>query len=138
MLESSVEEKLCVEEALQDNDRVDLNLRGAQWDLIKELCKVLLVLEIATTTVGYSKQVSLSVVLPVVQRLVDHHMKSTGTDYPAVRNFKTTVAKDLRRRFQLSDLPEYFLFSTALDPRHKSLDFLAEEKRAIVWENLIN
>ena len=51
-LERLVEEKLCAEGTLQDNDRADLNLRGAQWDLIKELCKVLHVLDVATTTGG--------------------------------------------------------------------------------------
>ena len=110
-------------------------------NFLEELCKCLLLLQIATTALGYSKQVSLSIVQPLVHCLIKTHLvKEIDNEHTAVQKFKEIVAsaRELKQHFPLSamDPPPPSLLASALDPRYKTLDFISEAHHSAVWESI--
>ena len=96
-------------------------------------------LQIATTALGYSEQVSLSVVQPLVQCLIKTHLvKEHDDEHIAVQKFKEILTRELKQRFPLSatDLAAPSLIASALDARYKTLDIISEGHRSAVWESI--
>ena len=97
--------------ALIDARCEDLKFRG-------ELGKCLRVLQIATTALGYTKQMSLSIVQSLVQCLIKTHLVKENDDEPiAVQKFEEIVPLELKQRFLLSatDPPPPSLIASAFD-----------------------
>ena len=72
MLERLVKLETAVTTMLENSHRYGhLRMTGAQWDLAKDVVKVLKPLQIATTVLSAGYQPSISCVFPIAERLED-------------------------------------------------------------------
>ncbi|XP_038077401.1 E3 SUMO-protein ligase ZBED1-like [Patiria miniata] len=64
-----------------------------------ELVKCLKPLQVATTVLSAEKNVSASIVHPIIRGLVRNHMEPLEADSAPITEFKIVVARDLEHRF---------------------------------------
>lgn len=113
-----------------------LKMSGTQWDMAKDLVKILRPLQIATTVLSAQYQPSISCVFPILHGLKTEHLASREGDSAIVKRLKSAIRTDLVARFP--DNGNYILawLASALDPRFKSLTFLSEDNKTAVWKHL--
>ena len=118
-----------------------LDLKDTQWNLLTQMVVVLKPLQVATTVFSADLNLSCSIIYPVINGLLSNHLVVTADDLPSVKVFKDTVAKELNRRFTpfstdtAKSLP---VLCAAVDPRYSQLNFINEDQKAIVHEELIS
>lgn len=97
--------------------------------------KVLEPFEIATVVFSKETNISLSTVLPIVQR----KMAIDENDSPVIKQFKTKAVDAIVRRWELETfLPgEISILATVLDPRFKQLSFLTDEQKGEIKATLL-
>ena len=74
----------------------------------------------ATTALCAEKTVLASLICPVVDGLLKHHLKIKDGDLGAVISFKEVVSQELVRRFQF-DKNNVAVLTAVVDPRHSHL-----------------
>uniref|UniRef100_A0A915JXW9 HAT C-terminal dimerisation domain-containing protein n=1 Tax=Romanomermis culicivorax TaxID=13658 RepID=A0A915JXW9_ROMCU len=109
------------------------------WPSVKCLVDALVPINAATELLGGQKYVSASIAYPVLFGLYKA-ARPSGSDYPAIFNFKHCFASELEKRFKLN-LPELLIdrkimLATVLDPRFKDVSFLNPEPRDNLYSNL--
>ena len=135
-----LDDKMCT--TLQEKRAVDMT--EEYWRTAEELRTVLKPLYLASIFLAgeIASFCPLSALLPVVRSLVDKHMTSFSDDEsPALKTFKATVRSELINRFKLENLGQSSAVSTgiiaaALDPRYKTLSFVADYVREEVYLKL--
>eukprot|EP00057_Strongylocentrotus_purpuratus_P035145 XP_797872.3 PREDICTED: zinc finger BED domain-containing protein 1-like [Strongylocentrotus purpuratus] len=123
-------------------DARTLELKDEQWRLLDGLISALEPFKVATTVLSGEEQTTLSVVVPIMAGILDHHLIVNEDDLPGVKTFKRTATAELTRRFQLCPAAvrgtsgaapvSPTLKASALDPRHKTLAFVARATREAV------
>ena len=89
---------------------------------------VLKPLQMATTALCAEQTVLASLICPVVDGLLKHHLKITK-DEGTVDSFKRIVSQELVRHFEFNE-DSVAVLATAVDPCHRHLTcFTAEERR---------
>ena len=68
-------------------------------DLLSQLVLVLKPLQVATTALCKDENISSSLIHPVINGLVKHHLKVSGSDVATVKRFKEVVTGQLLQRF---------------------------------------
>ena len=109
--------------------------------LLAQMAAVLKPLQVATTVLGSEQNTSCSIIYPVINGLLVHHMVFKDDDLSDVRRFKTIVNDELNRRFKPSCLDtakSLPVFCSLLDPRYSSLTFLNDEQKGIACEAIID
>ncbi|XP_039607958.1 E3 SUMO-protein ligase ZBED1-like [Polypterus senegalus] len=101
----------------------------------EEIVKVLEPVKTAATIMCDENQPTLSVIAPLLAKLLDH-FKISEDDSAIVREMKHAMVKDLRDSFL--DLQLILNKATALDPRFKKLPYLSQEEREATFESLIS
>nr|XP_054762973.1 E3 SUMO-protein ligase ZBED1-like [Lytechinus pictus] len=119
-----------------------LELTDQQWRLLEGLLDSLEPFKVATTVLSGEEHTTSSVVGPFMAGILDHHLTIGEDDLPGVQSFKRKAADELTRRFDLC--PATYrgtaeaspvtptLKASALDPRHKSMSFVADSTREAV------
>lgn len=135
MCERLVEQRWAVVAVLSDRETTKigeariLELKDENWTLISDLCEVLKPLKTATETFSGEKDVSVSVVCPVVHALINKHLLEKEDDSGTIKEFKKVVIADIKNRFayclNIRDI-NTVLTATFLDPRHKHLPFISD------------
>ena len=92
-------------------------------------------LQIATTALCAEKTVSASLICPVVDRLLKHHLKVKEDDLGAVIAFKEVVNQELLCRFQF-DKDNMAVLAAAVDPRHSRITCFTPMKQSQVQDIL--
>ena len=112
-----------------------LDLKDNQWELLSQLVTVLKPLQIATTVLSADSNVSCSVIYPIINGLLTHHLAVSNNDISAVKRFKQIVAEELEKRFTPSSdiLP---LHCAAVDPRYSHLRFLDDSLQQEIREEI--
>lgn len=135
MLERLLEQRWHVTAVLDEEKRaatskakkkaVVRNLDTKQWGLAAELVDVLQPFTLATTFLSAQNNVSVSCVLPLMDRL-QASLKPSGKDCQALKEFKKRACRDIRTRFSFDEFnPESIaVLTSALDPRFKALHYL--------------
>lgn len=122
------------------SDAKTLDLTNEQWGLIENITPVLLSLKKANTLLCGEKFVTVSAMWPVMRVLVDFHLKVSEEDSVLVKQFKNDLKTNIIQRFDLEAVIDVSvpvpLIATALDPRHKNLPFLKDDKKDVVFSKL--
>lgn len=121
---------LATKEVTPDRAHRNLDLSTEQWDLMSGLIQVLLQLQVATTVFSADKLVSISCVLPVMYGLVGN-LKYDEHDHETVVQVKAAIRDDIIKRMKLNDLDlsSALVVSTAVDPRFKTMTYMASQLR---------
>lgn len=106
-----------------------LEILEGQWVVIESLVKCLKPIYIVTTLFSSQNNYPVSIVRPLIQKLIEKHLSAKITDDTIIQQFKNMVEVQLKRRFFLEQdpnanngqvlLPQIASF---LDPRYKELD----------------
>lgn len=113
-----------------------LDLKSEHWSLIDNLLPILKQLKTANSLLCAEHNVSISCVLPIMNALVNNHLKSNDMDNTIIKNFKIELANKIDEKFNRSENYNYYVKASALDPRYKNLDFLSEVNRSQVRQNI--
>ena len=127
MYERLAEQRLAVYAVIHDEkvtpvDKRYLDLNADQWDLLSQLLVVLKALHVATKALSLERNVSSSLIYPVIHGLINCHLKADTADLPTIQKFKGTVTSQLVDRFAF-DPENVAILASAVDPRYKDLDF---------------
>ena len=143
MIERLLEQRWAIYAVIHDdkftkpNDRY-LDLKTHQWEILQQMVAVLKPLQVATTALCEEQNISVSLVYPVINGLVRKHLVVKEEDLTAVKNFKETVQKELKHRFN-HDNPDPTsapVIAAALDPCYHQLKLLTSPQRLNVYEDL--
>lgn len=119
------------------SDAKTLDLTSEQWLLIENILPTLKNLKVANTVLCGEKYVSISCVLPVIKTLVDSYLINKDEDVATVQKFKEDLRANLTEKFCLnSQEVSVYLLASALDPRYKDFNFVGEEIKEKVYEEL--
>ena len=104
MYERLAEQRWAVYAVIHDDkvtppDKRYLDLTSDQWDLLSQLLVVLKPLQMATTALSLERNVSSSLIYPVIHGLISCHLKVDSTDLPTIKRFKEIVRSQLEDRF---------------------------------------
>ncbi len=146
MLERLAEQHVAIYAVIHDSaitkpQHRHLDLNDSQWELLSQLVAILKPFQIATAFVSLSVMISMSPVQSF--GIVFNHLIPNEDDVLAIKNFKKTVARELKRRFTLSSIDiakSVPVLCAAVDPRYcqRQLKFLSTEQRALVHDELEN
>ena len=117
----------------------DLLLKDQQWTIAAQLVDILRPFELATTIASGQQYVTLSLELPVINKLiagVDHSSTAAGSG--VARSFSGNLRDSLNSKFSMSSLntSSPAVMASALDPRFRDLSFLDDDERDEVHEHV--
>ena len=123
-----------LDEQVTPSDQRHLDLKPDQWDLLLQLVLVLKPLQIATTALNLDQNVSSSLIHPVVNGLVNCHLKVRESNLPMVKRFKEVVTGEL---LHFPFHPESVaVLSATLDPQYHHLEFFSGQERKQVHNGI--
>ena len=104
----------------------DLALSAEDVYQLRALCAVLRPLCLAMQGMGGETYCSVSIVLPLLTKMLDRHLVAKDTDTPLVHEFKSAAHADLKERYQLPTVKTALMVATYLDPRYEDFKFVAD------------
>ncbi|KAK7901339.1 hypothetical protein WMY93_018108 [Mugilogobius chulae] len=147
MFERLLEQRWVVTAVLSDRtvtkqqDARHLELRDEYWQLMEDVVPTLTALKCATTAMSAEREVSISNAYPITLGLIKTHLLQRENDTRHVVEFKEKLRTSLAERMKI-DEPDVVsspaLIASMLDPRHKHLCFLCNEKKALANAKLYN
>ena len=115
----------CMKKDCKDKEAL---LSDSDNALLRLLVQVLLPMKKATTVMCEESVPTVSVIAPLLSRLLNF-MEPSDEDKPLIKDVKKTILTDLNARYQDDSVKEVLHVSAALDPRFKSLAFLDNERK---------
>jgi hypothetical protein len=97
----------------------------SQWARVESLVKRLKPLHIATTVFCGESHSPISIVRPLLTKVLDKHLKLQNGDDEVLTNFKQTLIYEIKHRFDLqrnSDMTALRQTACLLDPMYKDLE----------------
>ncbi|XP_016422359.1 zinc finger BED domain-containing protein 4 isoform X1 [Sinocyclocheilus rhinocerous] len=140
MLERYLEQQAAITAALLSTE-VRKNAR--QLDTLdsnditdaEEIVNLLKPLKKATTVLSDEKSATLSLIVPL-NSMMEQSMTLDEKDSTTIANMKAAILQNLSGRY--TEVQDYLLESTALDPRFRSLPHLLPEQREEVFHRLMD
>ena len=141
MIERLIEQRWPITAVLSDHtvtklgDRY-LDLKSKQWEILTALKDVLHPLQVATTYFSAEYNVSVSALYPVLHGLLKS-LQCNDDDLPCIRTCKTTIDREIKRRWKLESLTSIAaggilkdapLMACIIDPRFKECKFKSTYK----------
>ena len=100
------------------------------WTIIEELTGVLKPFHRATTAMSASSYPTLSMLSPLLYKLLDVALKVDGGDTPSGKHLKEAIATDLRHGYASLNQQQILRAAAFLVPRFKDLEhFVPESNR---------
>ena len=100
--------------------------------------KILFPFSDATQVLSGSKYATISLLTPVLYKLIHVTLKIEGTDTTILKSIKNAICTDLKSRYESLEIQRLLNIAAFLDPRFKQLDpFVAEVDREDVVEQVI-
>lgn len=131
------------------SDARTLELKDEDWSMIEDLRVCLRPLKDATEALSVDKDVSISVICPVITALVTKHLIVNADDSRIIKAFKSTVVSDLKKRYAdffksggdgdggIKNSAMLLMTAAFLDPRHKHLPFISNEQvKTVIYARL--
>ena len=104
---------------------------------MEELIAVLEPFEEATKAMSGSNYPMISMLSPLLYRLLDITLKPEDNDSSSSKHIKAAIAEDLKNRYSTYDVRHTLNVAAFLDPRFKDLDpFILEEDRDDIKEDV--
>ena len=144
MLERLCEQRRVVTDVMLDTKMTKKNdvhmlLKDHEWDTMSEVSCVLKQLSNVTTYMCLEKDVSSSVMYPIVCGLLKKHLTTVEGESPLIRKMMESIANELKTRYNPFDkeiASSQPVIASLLDPRYKSLSFFSDEQNKLAWETL--
>jgi len=111
----------------QEKEKVQRSLD--EDEVAEELLAILKPFNDTTEVVGGERYPTLSIVLPILCKLLHVTLKATNDDTHLAKEIKRVIRADLELRYQDKETETLSRIATYLDPRFKSLSFLDEVAR---------
>jgi hypothetical protein len=111
----------------------------SQWARLECLVKHLKPLHIATTVFCGESHSPISIVRPLLKKVLDKHLKLQDYDDEVLTNFKQTLIYEIKYRFDLewsSDMISLRQTACFLDPRYKDLENESLPARVEIRDNV--
>ncbi|XP_055836664.1 E3 SUMO-protein ligase ZBED1-like [Episyrphus balteatus] len=118
-----------------------LEINEREWTLLEELTRILKPFQVATTILC-QENVTISILRPIINGLINKHLVITDDDDENTVSFLEMMKTNLRQRFKMGEeivnevLTEQI--SSFLDPRHKNLEAECEIMRDVVRSHVRN
>ena len=119
---------------VRKNEKDICTLSEADIRAAEEIVAAMKPMKIATVVMEEEKTPTLSAVAPIHAQLIQELQESPG-DSNMIKEIKTTICEDLKKRY-VDEQREILHASAALDPRFKTLAFLTEAERQIVYDRV--
>ena len=116
-----------------------LEMTESQWARVESLVKHLKPLHIATTVFCGESHSPISMVRPLLKKVLDKHLKLQDDDDEVLTNFKQTLIYEIKHRFDLewnSDMISLRQIACFLDPRYKDLEHESLPARVEIRDNV--
>lgn len=119
-----------------------LEIVECDWMNIETLVTLLKPLQIITTVLSSEKHSPVSMVRPIMFKLIDKHLKIKENDDEISLKFKQTVIEQLTERFKLNEYMSPSIISARhiapfFDPRYNNLEYETIELRKNILEKVI-
>jgi len=119
-----------------------LEILEHQWLKIETLVILLKPLKVITSLLCGENHSPASIVRPLLQKLLDNHLKLQDNDDQSITYFKQTIISDIKKRFNLEWDSESRVsarqIASFLDPRYKNLDHEPIIARESIRSSVIN
>ncbi|KAL5233439.1 hypothetical protein ACI65C_000849 [Semiaphis heraclei] len=103
-----------------------LEITENQWCLIETLICLLKPFYVLTTVLCKENHSPVSMVRPLLHKVIENHLKSQHDDNIIIKDFRKTVVNELTKRFNLqfeiTNIISVSHISSFLDPRYKDLE----------------
>ncbi|KAL5237601.1 hypothetical protein ACI65C_005012 [Semiaphis heraclei] len=103
-----------------------LEITENQWCLIETLICLLKPFYVLTTVLCKENHSPVSMVRPLLHKVIENHLKSQDDDNIIIKDFRKTVVNELTKRFNLqfeiTNIISVSHISSFLDPRYKDLE----------------
>jgi hypothetical protein len=139
MLLSILESKASIIQALGATQRVDLLPLNETWEVGSQVCWVLSPFKQATKELSHERNISSSLVLPMLSKLRAHLTCTPdwGNLIPAVLEFRASILNDMNSR--ALNYPPGMFRASFLDPRFKRLEWISRpDQREQLIRNIEN
>lgn len=111
---------------------------AGEWGIIEDLISVLEPFADATKALSGSKYSTISLLAPILYKLINKTLKENNTDSIVLKSTKQAIRTDLKSRYESLEVQRLLHVAAFLDPRFKKLDpFVAEGDREDVVEDVI-
>ncbi|XP_043258578.1 E3 SUMO-protein ligase ZBED1-like [Colletes gigas] len=142
MLDSLYTNRCAISNVIADraitNARVaqSLEINEKQWTIIESLLNILKPLQIITTLFCGESHSPISMVRPLIKKLIEKHLNLNNDDDTLLCIFKKTIISELTRRFKLEwiegDTLSLNHISCFFDPRYKNLEHETSDVKEII------
>ena len=124
MLERIMEQQAAIAAVLIEGKVRHLMPDGNDWIVIELLVDVLKPFQHATEVMSAVKYTTVSMVKPLLYKLVEKTLRADDSDASTAREVKKAIRNDLQERYQSAAVQRIMNIATYLDPRYKELPFL--------------
>lgn len=101
-------------------------LEISEWSDMENMVSLLKPFQVATTVLCSEKNVTISMVRPIISNIIKKHLAVSPSDDENTKIFKETAVTFLKCRFAMEDNEQYEIeavhIAQFLDPRYKSLN----------------
>ena len=107
--------------------------------MLEQMVKLLKLLQVATTALCESQIVSVSLVYPVINKLLNKLLFASSDDLPQVKALKEKVSAEIKCRFTPESLEiedNAPLLAAAIDPKYHQLNILSDTQHSIIHDAL--
>ena len=141
MLERVLEQRQALYAVLLENKEKHVRALlpdAGEWGVIEDLISILKPFSDATQVLSGSKYATISLLAPVLYKLIHVTLKVEGKDSTILKSIKNAICTDLKSRYESLEVQRLLNIAAFLDPRFKQLDpFVAEVDREDVVEQVI-
>ena len=124
MLERIMEQQAAIAAVLMEGKVRHLMPDGNDWIVIELLVDILKPFQHATEVMSAVKYPTVSMVKPLLYKLVEKTLRADDSDASTAREVKKAIRNDLQERYQSAAVQRIMNIATYLDPRYKELPFL--------------
>ena len=111
---------------LENPSKTHLSLETKDIKLLEDLRDLLKPLKELTILMSSQSYATLSIVLPSLHKLINKHLAINESDSNVIKDFKTTMLEDLRKRYVYGSSPRKVLvLASFFDPRFRDLGFVS-------------
>ncbi|XP_011344629.1 zinc finger BED domain-containing protein 1-like [Ooceraea biroi] len=131
MLEQMVLHRTLITSILENMEGMDqelnqewIEITNDQWKIIDDLMSILKPLQDTIMTLNEEERIpQVSVLMPLLQRLVSSHLIVQESDSETAKSFKESLSDMLYKRYEDGNVTLFLQIATTLDPRFKSISY---------------
>ncbi len=121
---------------MSDSDAEELTLKDDQLALMTEFLKVIKPLKTAITALEEENASTVSMILPVLNKLIKSHLVAKDSDSKILTQLKSEISNTLCNSYKSPNVRNRLLVASALDARFMLLRFISDEERDQIYQQV--